>query len=170
MIKALVVVILLAIAFLVGTVIYEMWKDLEPPTIRPKFVEEYTTTGDEDSGSGSSNSNTSGGSTSGASSGSHSQTSSAPAASSNLPGMPPYLEASYAQAKSQGAQALRVWIFNNRSKVKDPRLADIQLDYVVLVAPDNLLEARKTYAQVKQRVDPSSPVYPRLKALAKTYE
>lgn len=57
-----------------------------------------------------------------------------------------------------------------RRTVADPRLASIELDYVVLVAREDIAEARKVFAQVKQRTPPASLVYPRIKQLEKTYD
>ncbi len=57
-----------------------------------------------------------------------------------------------------------------RKVAKDPRLAWIELDYVQLVAPKNPGEAKRVFADVKQRTPPESPVYKRVKELEKTYE
>jgi hypothetical protein len=54
--------------------------------------------------------------------------------------------------------------------VNDPRLAAIELDYAVLVAPSNPSEARRVFAKVKGRLQENSPVYDRMKRLEKTYE
>ena len=52
----------------------------------------------------------------------------------------------------------------------DPRLAWIELDYVVEVAPSDPAAARKVFAQVKARLTPTSPVYSRMQQLEKPYE
>jgi len=44
------------------------------------------------------------------------------------------------------------------------------LDYVLVAAPGDPAEARRVFAQVKARLTPRSPVYPRMKQLEKTYE
>jgi hypothetical protein len=44
------------------------------------------------------------------------------------------------------------------------------LDYVVLVAKDDPAEARRVFTRVKTRTSTTSPVYPRIESLAKTYE
>jgi hypothetical protein len=93
----------------------------------------------------------------------------APARADTLPGMPPHLEDSLEAARRQGAAALRTWLRQNRAQVQDPRLADIELDYVVLVAGRNFGEAREVFAAVQARTPPESPVYPRIKKLEKTY-
>ena len=96
---------------------------------------------------------------------------SAPANSSAaLPGLPPAYEASLQAAKQQGAAGLGKWLRQYIRVVADPRLADVQLDYVVLVNQTDPVEARRVFAAVKQRTVPSSPVYSRVKLLSKTYE
>lgn len=90
--------------------------------------------------------------------------------SKNLRGLPPGLEPSLRAAKSQGPATLKLWLDQYGRLVADPRLADIELDYVVMVARQNPAEAKRVFARVRQRVDEYSPVYPRLERLARTYE
>jgi hypothetical protein len=92
-----------------------------------------------------------------------------PAASGVMPGLPPSLEASLQEAKSQSPAALRLWIKKHRPYVQDPRLASIELDYVVLIGGRNYLEAKKVFNAVKQRTPTNSPVYPRIRQLEKNY-
>ena len=87
-----------------------------------------------------------------------------------LPGLPPGLETSLQNAHKQGATGLKNWLKLYRSYVSDPRLAAIELDYVILVGPSNMKEARQVFAAVKQRTPSNSPVYPRIKQLEKTYQ
>jgi hypothetical protein len=87
-----------------------------------------------------------------------------------LPGMVSQLEPLLETAQRQGAAGLRQFLIKYGKTIADPRLASIELDYVVLVAIDNPAEARKTYARVKQRLNRESPVYPRVKQLEKTYQ
>jgi hypothetical protein len=91
-------------------------------------------------------------------------------APTTLPGSPAELEPSLQAAQKQGAAALKNWLKLYRPYVKDPRLAAIELDYVVLIGSTNPQEARQVFAAVKQRTAPSSPVYPRIQQLAKTYQ
>src|SRR5687767_7748897 len=51
-----------------------------------------------------------------------------------IEGMPPQFEASLQAATAQGAPALKAWIDRYRSHIRDPKLAAIELDYVVLVS------------------------------------
>jgi len=88
----------------------------------------------------------------------------------SIPGLPAHLENSLAAAKRQGADGLKVWLKSNRGSVRDPRLADIELDYVVMVAGKNFGEARDVLTAVKARTPENSPVYPRLKKLEKAYQ
>ena len=89
--------------------------------------------------------------------------------STALPGLPPALEASLQAARKRGATGLNKWLKDYRPYVSDPRLAAIELDYVVLIGSNNIQEARRVFAAVKQRTPPDSPVYPRIKQLEKTY-
>jgi hypothetical protein len=56
------------------------------------------------------------------------------------------------------------------NSVQDPRKAWIQLDYCVLISREDPAEARRIFAEVKGRLQPSSPVWARIKRLEKTYE
>jgi len=87
-----------------------------------------------------------------------------------LPGPPPKLEPALEAAQQQGAAGLRDFLAANGKNVADPRLAWIQLDYVLVVAPGDPAEARKVFAEVKARLRSDSPVYTRMKQLEKTYE
>jgi len=87
-----------------------------------------------------------------------------------LQGLPQQLEASLEAAQKQGAAGLRNWLKMYDRSVVDPRRAWIQLDYVVEVAREDPSEARRVFKQVKDRLPPSSPVWPRVKQLEKTYD
>jgi hypothetical protein len=91
-----------------------------------------------------------------------------------LPGMPANLrdalESSLDKAQRDGAIGLREWLKNCRQYVQDPRLGWIELDYCVLLAQSNPREAKRVFNEVKDRTPPTSPIYPRLKQLEKTYE
>ena len=87
-----------------------------------------------------------------------------------LAGMPAGLEPSLQAAQTAGAPGLKNWMKQYGRSVGDPRLAWIELDYVVLVARDDPAEARRLFAAVKKRTTPASPVYERVKQLEKTYE
>ena len=95
---------------------------------------------------------------------------SAPAASAVLPGLPANLEAPLQAAQKQGAAGLKNWLNLYRRYVSDPRLAEIELDYVVLIGSTNPQEARRLFTVVKQRTSTNTPVYPRVKRLEKTYQ
>jgi hypothetical protein len=87
-----------------------------------------------------------------------------------LPGLPPGLEGQLQAAQQQGAAGLRQFLVRYGKTMSDPRLAWIELDFVVLVARENPAEAKKVFNRVKQRTLPTSPVYPRMKQLEKTYQ
>lgn len=87
-----------------------------------------------------------------------------------LPGLPYQLAMSLAKARSAGATGLKSWLAAYGQQVKDPRKAWIELDYCLLISRDDLPEARRVFAGVKARTPQSSPVWPRIKSLEKTYE
>jgi hypothetical protein len=87
-----------------------------------------------------------------------------------LPGLPYKLETSLQAARKQGAAGLRNWLKINGQSVEDPRKAWIELDYCVAVARQDPAEARRVFAAVKERLGPSSPVWPRMKQLESAYE
>jgi hypothetical protein len=87
-----------------------------------------------------------------------------------LEGMPPALEASLQAAERAGAAGLRGGLTKYGSSVQDPRRAWIELDCCVLLARDNPAEAKRLFAVIKHRTPASSPVYPRIKKLERTYE
>jgi hypothetical protein len=87
-----------------------------------------------------------------------------------LPGMPPALEPSLQAAERQGASALANWLKTYERYLDDPRKAWIELDYCVMVARDDPSEARRVFQKVKDRTPPSSPVWPRIRELEKSYE
>jgi hypothetical protein len=86
-----------------------------------------------------------------------------------LEGMPPQFEGPYQAALAQGAPAVKAWIDRYRPYIRDPKLASIELDYVVLVSRSNPQEAQRVFQSVKARVAPNSPVYQRVRKLEPTY-
>lgn len=87
-----------------------------------------------------------------------------------LPGMPYELQASLDAAKKAGPTAMGNWLRAYGRSLQDPRKAWIELDYCVMVARDNPAEARRIFAEVKERTSASSPVWPRIQELQKSYE
>lgn len=88
----------------------------------------------------------------------------------SLPGLPPALETSLAQAQQQGAEELGKWLKTWSKQVQDPRLAWIELDYVVLLNLKDHKAARERFQQIKARIAPGSPVHDRLQKLDSAYE
>ena len=89
---------------------------------------------------------------------------------SALPGLPASLESSLAAAEKRGAAGLRDWLSSYRIYVHDPRLAAIELDYVVLISHQDPAEARRIFKEVHDRTSSSSPVYERVKKLESTFQ
>jgi hypothetical protein len=86
-----------------------------------------------------------------------------------LPGLPPQLEKSYAMVQGDPA-AFKKWFKTYGSSIEDPRKAWLELDYALLITRDNPAEARRVFASVKDRTPTSSPIWPRIKQLQKTFE
>ena len=87
-----------------------------------------------------------------------------------LSGLPQPMEAGLRAAEAQGAAGLRNWLKTYGRVVQDPRKAWIELDYCLLISKDDPSEARRLFAEVKNRTPESSPVWPRIKKLEKAYE
>jgi len=79
------------------------------------------------------------------------------------------LEASLERAKSDGSAALKQWLTLYRRYVHDPRLAEIELDYVVMVSGESPGEAREVFAKVNARIGTESPAHERVRKLSATY-
>lgn len=87
----------------------------------------------------------------------------------SLSGLPSTLEGSLTQAQQEGVEAFGKWIKTWHKQIQDPRLAWIELDYVVLLNLKNHNEARERFLQVKSRIGPGSPVYDRITKLDSAY-
>jgi hypothetical protein len=87
-----------------------------------------------------------------------------------LPGLPGGWDVALRNAEQQGATALGNWLKTYGPKVQDPRKAWVELDYVLMITRDNPQEAKRIFAEVKDRTPPSSPVWPRVHELEKSYE
>lgn len=86
-----------------------------------------------------------------------------------LAGMPREYETSLQTAHSKGPAALKAWLDRFRPYIRDPKLADIELNYAMLLARQNPAEAKRVYLAVKRRTPKSSPVYPKVKRLEATF-
>jgi hypothetical protein len=87
-----------------------------------------------------------------------------------LQGMPYDLEATFRTAEQKGATGLKFFLKSYGDRVQDPRKAWIELDYCRELARDNPAEAKRLFAEVKARTPSTSPIYPRIRQLEKTYE
>ena len=87
-----------------------------------------------------------------------------------LPGMSFELEQSLRTAQGGGAANLKNWLKAQGNKVQDPRRAWIELDYCVMISQADPAEARRVFSEVKRRTSETSPIWPRIKKLEKTYE
>jgi hypothetical protein len=88
----------------------------------------------------------------------------------SLAGLPQHLDHSLKVAKERGPAAFRTWFNENEKKIADPRKAWLELELCVAMSRQNPSEAKKIFAGVKSRVPPSSPAWPRMKELEKTFE
>lgn len=87
-----------------------------------------------------------------------------------LEGMPINLAPSYQAAEQNGLNGLRSWMKTYGSLVQDPRKGWIELEIAVMTFRDNPTEARRSFAAVKGRTPPNSPLWPRIKQLQATFE
>jgi hypothetical protein len=87
----------------------------------------------------------------------------------SLQGMPYQLQASLQDAKRQGAAGLKNWLKTYGQSTQDPRKAWIELDYCLMITRSDPAEAKRIFAEVKKRTPPSSPVWPRINEMEKTY-
>jgi hypothetical protein len=88
----------------------------------------------------------------------------------SLPGMSPAYDNSLQIAQQQGATGLGNWLKAYGPAIQDPRKAWIQLDYVLLITRENPQEAKRIFNEVKDRTPPTSPVWPRVHELEKSYQ
>ena len=90
----------------------------------------------------------------------------------SLEGLPSQYEKFLREAQAKGAGPFKEWIDQAKQAglVRDPRLAWIELDYVLMIVLENPVEAKKVFNAVKGRVPEHSPVYPRIKSLEKTFQ
>jgi hypothetical protein len=89
-----------------------------------------------------------------------------------LPGLPSQLELKLEEAQRGGLPKFKAFIdaIKQLKDVKDPRLAWIELDYVVMLSHSNPVEAKKLFWEIKRRTPENSQIYPRIRTLERTYE
>jgi hypothetical protein len=87
-----------------------------------------------------------------------------------LSGMSYQLQQVYQNAEKQGAPGIAAFLKGYGNSIQDPRKAWIQLDYCQAISRENPAEARRIFAEVKNRTPPSSPIMPRIKQLEHTFE
>jgi hypothetical protein len=87
----------------------------------------------------------------------------------DLPGMPASLQPALDLVLKKDAAALKAWIQQYRPYLKDPKLSEIELEYVKKVGRKDPAQARKTFAEIDRRNGPDSPLRPRIDQLANTY-
>jgi len=88
----------------------------------------------------------------------------------SLSGMPYQLNESLRRAQEQGPAAMRAWLKTYGPSLQDPRKAWIELDFCVAIAREDPAEARSIFKSVKERTPPSSPIWPRVNQLEKSFE
>ena len=85
-------------------------------------------------------------------------------------GLPAQFEQPLQAAMSQGPEAFKQWLELNRRHIEDPRLAAIELDYVITITRSAPVEAKRVFADLKGRIPGGSPLYKKIKAMEKTYQ
>ena len=89
--------------------------------------------------------------------------------SDGLAGMAASLEPSLKAAQRQGPAALKRWLDQYRPHLRDPKLADIELDYAMQLARQDPRQAKAVYENVKRRTPRNSPIYPKVQRLGATF-
>lgn len=84
-------------------------------------------------------------------------------------GMPAELEPLLISAQKKGAGAMKQWLDQYRHLIKEPRLSEIELDYVILLGRSDPPEARRVFAIIRSRNGEDSPLADRIEKLSKTY-
>jgi len=89
-----------------------------------------------------------------------------------LAGLPHQLQNKVREAQQAGPETFKRFIDSCKRfpDVKDPRLAWMELDYMVMISSTDPVEAKRIFFDVKKRTPTDSPIYPRIKALEKSYE
>jgi hypothetical protein len=89
-----------------------------------------------------------------------------------LPGLPWQLVQKLRDAQQAGPASVKNFIeyCKRLPEVKDPRLAWIELDYVVMITSSDPVEAKKIFHEIKKRTPEDSPIVPRIKSMEKNYE
>lgn len=87
-----------------------------------------------------------------------------------LEGMPHNLMASYQTAEQGGLNSLRSWMKTYGGLVQDPRKGWIELEIAVMTFRENPTEARRSFAAVRERTPPESPLWPKIKQLQATFD
>jgi hypothetical protein len=86
-----------------------------------------------------------------------------------LPGLPAELEGGLAAAQAEGPAALQRWLAVHRAEIAEPRLTEIELDYVVLAGRTSAAEARRVLDQIGARIARTHPLYRRFEPLNAAY-
>lgn len=86
-----------------------------------------------------------------------------------LPGLPIALEATFTVAQQKGVSGLKEFLTTYGYALQDPRRAEIELDYVVLLSRTDPVEAKRVFAGILGRTPINSPVYERVKRLESTF-
>jgi cytochrome c-type biogenesis protein CcmH/NrfG len=94
----------------------------------------------------------------------------APAPNEPLAGLPAQFEGSLQSAQNLGPVAMKRWLDSYAKYVADPRLAQIELDYVQMISRENPAEARRLFAEVRRRLPAASPLQSRIKEMVPTYQ
>jgi len=87
-----------------------------------------------------------------------------------LPGLPHQYEKSLEQAKAAGPEEVEKWLRTFGRYCKDPRRAEIELDYAATIVRTDLDKAKQVFDGVRKRTPADSPLFPRIKSLEAAYQ
>jgi hypothetical protein len=87
-----------------------------------------------------------------------------------LPGLPFQYEKSLEQAKAAGPEEVEKWLRTFGRYCRDPRRAEIELDYAASIVRSDLAKAKEVFEGVRKRTPADSPLFPRIKSLESAYQ
>ena len=92
------------------------------------------------------------------------------AKSREIPPLSPQLESSLQQAKAGGAATFKAWLDRYANSIQDPKRADVELDYVQMLARSDPAGAKRLFAIIRPRIPADSILIERVKKLEKVYQ
>ena len=89
-----------------------------------------------------------------------------------LPPQDPKIEEALADARKKGPAQFKnaINLYATKRKLKDPWLAQYQMDYMIMISINDPLEVTKIFQEIWSRTPADSPLQERLQALKKAFQ